>query len=151
MNIGPGRPTEDGGPCSAGYSSTTTGRSLIIAEGPELATPPDQLQVTLEPVGNRADAGAAPTGPPVDPLAGPIIRRPAPRSSRSRRNYRRARAGGTAQGWPVPPDRFGIRWTSGALGPLARSSGISGLGGGDRVPTRTIPFQAAWGFRNWPR
>jgi hypothetical protein len=41
------------------------GRSLIIAEGPSLATPPDQLQVTLEPVGNRADAGAAPTGPPV--------------------------------------------------------------------------------------
>ena len=41
------------------------GRSLIIAEGPELTTPPDQLQVTLEPVGNRADAGAAPTGPPV--------------------------------------------------------------------------------------
>ncbi|MGO9913283.1 MAG: sigma factor-like helix-turn-helix DNA-binding protein, partial [Isosphaeraceae bacterium] len=41
------------------------GRSLIIAEGPELATPPDQLQVTLEPVGNRADAGAAPTGLPV--------------------------------------------------------------------------------------
>jgi RNA polymerase sigma-70 factor (ECF subfamily) len=41
------------------------GRSLIIAEGPELATPPDQLQVTLEPVGNRADAGAAPTGRPV--------------------------------------------------------------------------------------
>ena len=41
------------------------GRSLIIAEGPELATPPDQLQVTLEPVGNHADAGAAPIGPPV--------------------------------------------------------------------------------------
>ena len=41
------------------------GRSLIIAEGPELATPPDQLQVTLEPVGNRADTGAAPTGLPV--------------------------------------------------------------------------------------
>ena len=41
------------------------GRSLIIAEGPELTTPPDRLQVTLEPVGNRADAGAAPTGPPV--------------------------------------------------------------------------------------
>jgi len=41
------------------------GRSLIIAEGPELATPPDQLQVALEPVGNRADAGAAPTGLPV--------------------------------------------------------------------------------------
>jgi RNA polymerase sigma-70 factor (ECF subfamily) len=41
------------------------GRCLIIAEGPELATPPDQLQVTLEPVGNRADAKAAPTGPPV--------------------------------------------------------------------------------------
>ena len=41
------------------------GRSLIIAEGPELATPPDQLQVVLEPVGNRADAGAAPTGLPV--------------------------------------------------------------------------------------
>jgi RNA polymerase sigma-70 factor (ECF subfamily) len=41
------------------------GRSLIIAEGPELTTPPDQLQVTLEPVGNRAAGGAAPTGPPV--------------------------------------------------------------------------------------
>jgi RNA polymerase sigma factor (sigma-70 family) len=41
------------------------GRGLMIAEGPELATPPDQLQVTLEPVGNRADAGAAPTGLPV--------------------------------------------------------------------------------------
>jgi hypothetical protein len=41
------------------------GRSLIIAEGPELATPPDQLLVTLEPVGNRTDAGAVPTGPPV--------------------------------------------------------------------------------------
>jgi len=41
------------------------GRSLLIAEGPELATPPDQVQVTLEPVGNRAQAGAAPTGSPV--------------------------------------------------------------------------------------
>jgi RNA polymerase sigma-70 factor, ECF subfamily len=41
------------------------GRSLIIAEGPELATPPDQLQVTLEPIGSRALAGAAPTTPPV--------------------------------------------------------------------------------------
>jgi len=41
------------------------GRSLIIAEGPELATPPDQLQVTLEPIGNRALAGAAPTRPPI--------------------------------------------------------------------------------------
>jgi hypothetical protein len=41
------------------------GRSLLIAEGAELATPPDQLQVTLEPVGNRAAAAAAPTGPPV--------------------------------------------------------------------------------------
>ncbi len=41
------------------------GRSLIIAEGPELATPPDQLQVTLEPIGNRADARAAPSGLPV--------------------------------------------------------------------------------------
>jgi RNA polymerase sigma-70 factor (ECF subfamily) len=41
------------------------GRSLLIAEGAELATPPDQLRVTLEPVGTRADAGAAPTGPPV--------------------------------------------------------------------------------------
>ncbi len=41
------------------------GRSLIIAEGPELAIPPDQLQVTLEPVGNGADKGAVPVGPPV--------------------------------------------------------------------------------------
>jgi RNA polymerase sigma-70 factor (ECF subfamily) len=47
------------------------GRSLIIAEGPELATPPDQVQVTLEPVGNRADARSTPIG-------APVIRWPAP-------------------------------------------------------------------------
>jgi hypothetical protein len=41
------------------------GRSLIIAEGPELTIPPDQLQVTLEPIGAHAGAGAVPTGPPV--------------------------------------------------------------------------------------
>jgi hypothetical protein len=41
------------------------GRSLLIAEGPELPTRPDQLQVTLNPVGNRGGAGAVPTGPPV--------------------------------------------------------------------------------------
>jgi RNA polymerase sigma-70 factor, ECF subfamily len=41
------------------------GRSLMIAEGPELATPPDQLQVTLEPIAAHAGAGAVPTGPPV--------------------------------------------------------------------------------------
>ena len=44
------------------------GRSLIIAEGPELATPPDQLQVTLEPLDSRADAG---------PIGAPIVRWPA--------------------------------------------------------------------------
>jgi hypothetical protein len=37
----------------------------MIAEGPELATPPDQLQVTLEPIGAHAGAGAVPTEPPV--------------------------------------------------------------------------------------
>jgi RNA polymerase sigma-70 factor, ECF subfamily len=47
------------------------GRSLLIAEGPALATPPDQLQVTLEPIGARVGAGAVPTGPPV-------VRWPAP-------------------------------------------------------------------------
>jgi RNA polymerase sigma-70 factor (ECF subfamily) len=47
------------------------GRSLIIAEGPELTTPPDQVLVTLEPIGARAGAGAVPTGPPV-------VRWPAP-------------------------------------------------------------------------
>jgi RNA polymerase sigma-70 factor, ECF subfamily len=41
------------------------GRGLMIAEGPELATPPDQIQVTLEPIGARASAGAVATGPPV--------------------------------------------------------------------------------------
>ena len=41
------------------------GRSLMIAEGPELATPPDQVQVTLEQTGARAGTGAEPTGPPV--------------------------------------------------------------------------------------
>ena len=37
----------------------------IIADSPNLATPRDQLQVTLEPVGNHVGAGAVPTGPPV--------------------------------------------------------------------------------------
>jgi hypothetical protein len=41
------------------------GRGLLITEGSELATPPDRVEVTLEPVGNHANAGAAPTGPPV--------------------------------------------------------------------------------------
>jgi RNA polymerase sigma-70 factor, ECF subfamily len=41
------------------------GRSLMIAEGPELATPPEELQVTLEPIGAHAGARAVPTGPPV--------------------------------------------------------------------------------------
>jgi hypothetical protein len=39
------------------------GRGLIIAEGPELMTPPDQLRVTLEPIARRA--GATPSGPQV--------------------------------------------------------------------------------------
>jgi RNA polymerase sigma-70 factor (ECF subfamily) len=43
----------------------TQGYSLIIAEGPELIAPPDQLQVTLEPITRRAAAGTAPTGPPL--------------------------------------------------------------------------------------
>jgi RNA polymerase sigma-70 factor, ECF subfamily len=41
------------------------GRSLLVAEGPELVIPPDQVQVTLEPSANRADARSAPTGPPI--------------------------------------------------------------------------------------
>ncbi len=41
------------------------GRSLIIAEGLELTTPPDQLRVTLEPIDAQTGAGAVPTGPPV--------------------------------------------------------------------------------------
>jgi hypothetical protein len=47
------------------------GRSLLIAEGTELATSPDLIVVTLEPVGNRVDAWATPTGQPV-------VRWPAP-------------------------------------------------------------------------
>ena len=43
----------------------TQGYGLIIAEGPELIAPPDQLQVTLEPITRRAGAGTAPTGPPL--------------------------------------------------------------------------------------
>ncbi len=43
----------------------TDGRGLIIAEAPELTTPPDQLTLTLGPVGSRAAGGAAPTGRPV--------------------------------------------------------------------------------------
>jgi hypothetical protein len=41
----------------------TQGYGLLIAEGPELIDPPDQLQVTLEPITPRA--GTAPTGPPL--------------------------------------------------------------------------------------
>jgi len=41
------------------------GRSLMVAEAPELATSPEELQVTLEPIGARVGAGAVPTGPPV--------------------------------------------------------------------------------------
>jgi RNA polymerase sigma-70 factor (ECF subfamily) len=41
------------------------GRGLMIAEGSELAAPPDALQVTLEPVASRTDAGSASTGRPV--------------------------------------------------------------------------------------
>jgi RNA polymerase sigma-70 factor (ECF subfamily) len=39
------------------------GRSLIIAEGPALRSLPDQVVVTVEPIGHRA--GATPTGPQV--------------------------------------------------------------------------------------
>ncbi len=41
------------------------GRCLIIAEGPDLMISPDQLRVTLEPVGAHAGAGAVPTGQPI--------------------------------------------------------------------------------------
>jgi RNA polymerase sigma-70 factor (ECF subfamily) len=41
------------------------GRSLIIAEGAELTSPPDQVQVTLEPIDRRPNAGPAPDGSPV--------------------------------------------------------------------------------------
>ena len=42
------------------------GRSLVIAEGPELRSLPDQVVVTIEPI-DRAPAGAGsePGGPPV--------------------------------------------------------------------------------------
>ncbi len=41
------------------------GRGLIIAEGPALATPPDEVRLTLEPEGARIGPGAAPTGQPI--------------------------------------------------------------------------------------
>jgi RNA polymerase sigma-70 factor (ECF subfamily) len=41
------------------------GRGLIIAAGPELADPPDLVQVTLEPMTYNSDRRAAPTGPTV--------------------------------------------------------------------------------------
>jgi RNA polymerase sigma-70 factor (ECF subfamily) len=41
------------------------GRSLIIAEGPELRSLPDQVLVTIEPIARHIDAGSAPNGPPV--------------------------------------------------------------------------------------
>jgi hypothetical protein len=46
LNTGPGCPMEDAGPGSAGGSSEPTGATSSIAEGPELAKPPDRLRVT---------------------------------------------------------------------------------------------------------
>jgi len=45
--------------------------AILIAEAPILATPPDAVQVTLEP----RDNGTAPTGPPVISWTGPLSRR----------------------------------------------------------------------------
>jgi RNA polymerase sigma-70 factor (ECF subfamily) len=41
------------------------GRGLIIAESPALATPPDEVRLTLEPEGAPIGPGAAPTGRPI--------------------------------------------------------------------------------------
>jgi RNA polymerase sigma-70 factor (ECF subfamily) len=41
------------------------GRSLIIAEGAALQSLPDQVLVTIEPIGRQTDDGATPSGPPV--------------------------------------------------------------------------------------
>jgi RNA polymerase sigma factor (sigma-70 family) len=41
------------------------GRSLMIAEGAALRSLPDQVLVTIEPVGRHAGDGAMPNGPPV--------------------------------------------------------------------------------------
>jgi RNA polymerase sigma-70 factor (ECF subfamily) len=41
------------------------GRSLIIAEGPEVIASPDRVLVTIEPIARPSGAGTAPTGPPV--------------------------------------------------------------------------------------
>ena len=41
------------------------GRSRIIAEGPALRSLPDQVLLTLEPIGRRAGTGATPSGPPI--------------------------------------------------------------------------------------
>jgi Di-haem oxidoreductase, putative peroxidase len=71
-------------------------RSLIIAEGPKLVTPPDQLQVTLEPVGAHAGTSAAPTGQPV-------VRWPDPRPSGAAAprtaSRRLATSNGLARSW----------------------------------------------------
>jgi RNA polymerase sigma-70 factor (ECF subfamily) len=41
------------------------GRGLIIAEGPELTSPPEQIQVTIEPIARRVSNSSTPTGPPI--------------------------------------------------------------------------------------
>jgi hypothetical protein len=41
------------------------GRGLIIAEGPALTALPEQVLVTIEPIGRRAGPGATPGGRPV--------------------------------------------------------------------------------------
>jgi hypothetical protein len=86
------------------------GRSLIIAEGPELAPP------RISSRSRSSRSGIAPMPQPPRPgrrSSAGRPRKPAARdrSSRGRRNDRTAPAGGTAQEGPGPPARFGIRST----------------------------------------
>ena len=84
------------------------------------------------------------------PLAGPIIRRPAPgprgvdEITGEHQPETRPRTGPClrlALGSDGPP----------ALGPLAKSSGMSGIDGTNGLAIRMIPFQTAWGFRKGSR
>ena len=150
MNIGPGRPTEDGGPCSAGCSSTTTGAASSSPRAPNWRRP----RISSRSRSSRSAIAPMP-GPPRPGRRSSAGRphKPAarPRSSRSRRDGRRARAGGSG-----PATGPCLRLASGSDGPAA-PSGLrqSRRGFGDRrherPAIRMIPSRTAWGFRKGSR
>ena len=139
MNIVPGRPTVDSGPCSAGCSSTTTGAASSSPRAPNWQLP----RISSRSRSSRSRVAPMPEPPrPGRRSSAGRPNKPAarPRSSRSRRNYRRAPAGEHGPGlarasgslWdpmdlPGCPRAFGRRRT-------AWRSGMDPLPDRTRVP-----------------